>query len=78
LRGIKKMKKSDKVKYISEKGIYFTPGREYEVQAAEGDVCPIFHDVITGNSAFVLKDDDGNEQFCLFPSCAHGEWEVVS
>lgn len=49
-------------------------GHVYEVVAGPGDRCPIFGDLV-GDNAFVIVDEKGKFGYCLYPSCAYGEWE---
>lgn len=71
------MKKGDKVRCVglSDGTTYLTVGREYVITAAAGDMSSM-HGVIEGSCDFEIINDFGRFNFCIYPECAHGEWEV--
>lgn len=72
------MKKGDKVRCVglSEGTTYLTVDREYVITAADGDKSAMYG-YIEGSCNFEIINDFGRVNFCIYPECAHGEWEIV-
>lgn len=70
------MKKGDVVKCISCQYGEFTVGQTYQVKAGYGDKDTVCHGLV-GENAFIVSSDRDGDCYCLFPSCAYAEWELV-
>ena len=70
------LKKGDFVKCISCPDGEFTAGQKYEVKAGAGDEDTVCFGYV-GVEAFIATADNGEDCYCVFPSCCYGEWEIV-
>lgn len=70
------MIKGQKVKCVASSSSEFTVGDIYSVIAGVGDCDPTFGGDVIGNG-MVLTADDGELEYCIYPECAFGAWQLV-
>ena len=70
------IKKGDSVKCINCHDGEFTAGSVYVVKAGEGDLDKVCGGIVYADG-FIVTDDHGNDDYCVYPSCLYGDWGLV-